>query len=254
MKKYLPTLHEFLKQSLVRSKFPVPTMLFGSPVWTHPQLFNVRLTEPHVMRWINENLSPGKVFFDVGAHQGWMSMVGARRVGAKGRVAAFEPSPPLVEFLSYHKRLNRLTQVDIVSKAVSNRNESAASFQLVADGNSFMNSLSGTDIQELLPENKSVIQVEVITLDVYSREYGLIPNLIKIDTEGSELWVCEGAKRLLAEHHPALIVATHPPWLPKGQTIEDLFDLLKGHGYQIVEAVISKYKGADFGDYLCIAD
>jgi FkbM family methyltransferase len=206
------------------------------------------------MRWIADTLRPGDVFFDVGAHQGWMSMVAARRVGHQGRVVAFEPSPPLVEFLFYHKRLNRLSQVDIIPKAVSNRDEAATPFHLVGDGNSFMNSLSDTDITEIPPEDKSVIEIEAVTLDAYSRQSGLIPHLIKIDTEGSELWVCEGARHLLAQHHPALIIATHPSWLPKGQTIEELFGLLNDLGYRIIDSFISRYKGTDFGDYLCVAD
>jgi FkbM family methyltransferase len=254
MKKRVPTLHQFLKQSLGKFKFPVPKMLFGRPVWTNSRLLSKTLTEPHVMKWIADTLSPGDVFFDVGAHQGWMSMVAARQVGRRGKVAAFEPSPALVEFLSHHKRLNRLSQVDIIAKAVSNRDEAATPFYLVRDGNSFMNCLAGTNITEISPENKSVIEIESITLDVYARQSGLIPDLIKIDTEGSELWVCQGARHLLAQHHPVLIIATHPVWLPKGQTIEELFDLLNDLGYRIVDSVISRYRGTDFGDYLCVAD
>ena len=253
-KKRLPLLHEFLKRSLEQSKYPVPKMLLGTPVWTHSRLWNAKHTEPHVLRWIADTLRPGDVFFDVGAHQGWMSMVAARRVGPKGSVAAFEPSPALVEFLSYHKRVNGFSQISIIPKAVSNRDEAATAFHLVGDGNSFMNSLSGTEIKEVSPGDRSVIQVEAITLDAYSQQSGLIPDLIKIDTEGSELWVCEGARQLLAQHQPVLILATHPLWLPKGQTIEELFDLLNGLGYRIVDSVISRHKGTDFGDYLCVAD
>ena len=37
-----------------------------------------------------------------------------------------------------------------------------------------------------------MIQVEAITLDSWSRQTGLVPAMIKIDTEGAEIWVCEG--------------------------------------------------------------
>jgi hypothetical protein len=116
-----------------------------------------------------------------------------------------------------------------------------------------MNSLTDTGTQELSSQDASVIQVESITLDTFSRQTGLVPSMIKIDAEGAELWICEGAKHLLARHHPALILATHPPWLPQGQKIEDLFNLLNTHGYRIVDSEVSNYKGADFGDYLCVA-
>ncbi|MDE3150099.1 MAG: FkbM family methyltransferase [Acidobacteriota bacterium] len=254
LKKYLPSVHQFLKRSMARTGLPVPKMLLGWPVWTHLHLLNQRLTEPHILRWIADGLRPGDVFFDVGAHQGWMSMVAARRTGHAGRVVAFEPSPPLVEFLFYHKRVNRLPQIDVIPKAVSNRDEVGRLFHLVGDGNSFMNSLSDTQIPEIRPRAKTVIEIETITLDTFSRLSGLVPHLIKIDTEGAELWVCEGAKHLLAHNHPALIIATHPLWLPEGQKIEDLFRLLNDFGYRIVNSEIYKYDGADFGDYLCVAN
>src|SRR5690348_10903654 len=94
LRNHVPRLHQFLKQSLARTRWPVPKMLLGRPVWAHSQLLNQKPTEPHVLRWIANTLRPGDVFFDIGAHQGWMSMVAARRVGLKGRVVAFEPSPP----------------------------------------------------------------------------------------------------------------------------------------------------------------
>ncbi|MBT9331594.1 FkbM family methyltransferase [Paracidobacterium acidisoli] len=254
LRKHVPGLHHFLKETLARTGLPVPKMLLGRPVWTHSQLLNRRLTEPHVFRWIADNLHPGDVFFDVGAHQGWMSIVAARKTGRAGRVVAFEPSPPSVEFLSYHKTVNRLSQLDIIPKAVTNRDDAGIPFYLVGDGNAFMNSLFGTDTPEISARGKSVIEIETITLDTFSRQSGLIPHLIKIDAEGAEIWVCEGAKHLLAHNHPALIIAIHPLWLPEGQKIEDMFKLLSSFGYRIVDSDIYKYNGADFGDYLFVAD
>ncbi|HTF72700.1 MAG TPA: FkbM family methyltransferase [Edaphobacter sp.] len=233
---------------------PVPRLLLGKPVWIHYRLLSFRHNEPHVLRWIVKTLRPGDVCFDVGAHHGWMSMVAARQTGHKGRVVAFEPAPALVEFLSYHKRLNRLPQIEIVPKAVSYRDGSGMPFHLIGDGNSFMNYLSGLNIPENSLRGESSIEVETVTLDTFSRLSGLIPNLIKIDTEGAELWVCQGARHLLATHRPALILATHPLWLPEGQRIEELFELLHDLGYRIVDSVVYEYGNADFGDYLFVAD
>jgi|SRR5271156_666187 len=254
LKKYAPRSHRFLKQSLARTEFPVPKMLLGRLVWTHRSLLNQVQAERHVLRWIVQNLRAGDVFFDVGAHQGWMSLVAARKTGRKGRVVAFEPSPPLIEYLSYHKRVNKLPQMEIVPKAVTNKDAAEVRFSLVGDGNAFMNALVETGGLEGRQEAKTVIPVEAITLDSYSRQTGLIPDLIKIDTEGGEILACEGAKHLFANHHPALIVAVHPLWLPEGQRIEEMFAMLKAYGYRLPESEIRNYKGADFGDYLFVAD
>jgi FkbM family methyltransferase len=228
-------------------------MLWGRPIWTHFQLRNQVVWGDSVLRWISELLQPGDVFFDVGAHHGWMSMVAARRTGRTGRVVAFEPSPSSVDFLRYHKRMNRLAQMEIVPKAVTRADAAATPFNLIGNGDAVMNSL--VEIEEVKSDSRgsTVVQVEAITLDTYSQQTGLVPAMVKIDTEGAELWVCQGARRLLAHSRPTLIIATHPAWLPEGQKIEDLFALLSDYGYRIIASDTMRYKETDFGDYLCIA-
>jgi FkbM family methyltransferase len=253
LKKHTPGLHHLLKRSASRAGLPLPKMLWGRVVWTHVQLQRQIVWGDSVLRWITDYLKPGDTFFDVGAHHGWMSMVAARQTGRNGRVVAFEPSPSSVHFLRYHKRINRLTQMEIVPKAVTKADATGTSFNLVGDGDAVMNSLVEIEEVKSDPRGSTVIQVESISLDSYSQQTGLAPAMIKIDTEGAELWVCEGAKRLLAESHPVLVIATHPTWLPEGQRIEDLFSLLSSYGYRVVASETSRYKEADFGDYLCIA-
>lgn len=244
---------QLLKRGAERTGLPVPKRLFGKPIWTHPRLWNEVVWGDTVLRWITEQLKPGDVFFDVGAHHGWMSMVAARRTGPKGKVVAFEPSPASVDFLRFHKRINRLTRMEIVPKAVTNSDATMTPFHLVGSGDAVMNSLVAIEEAKKDPRGSTVIQVEAITLDSYSQQTGRVPTLIKIDVEGAELLVCEGACRLLAETHPALIVATHPTWLPEGQKIEDLFALLSTCGYRIADSEIQRYQESDFGDYLFIA-
>src|ERR1700678_2031950 len=117
LKRYTPGLHHLLKRGAERTALPLPRMLWGRPIWTHFQLRNQVVWGESVLGWISALLQPGDVFFDVGAHHGWMSMVAARRTGRTGRVVAFEPSPSSVDFLRYHKRMNRLPQMEIVPKA-----------------------------------------------------------------------------------------------------------------------------------------
>jgi FkbM family methyltransferase len=169
-------------------------------------------------------------------------------------VVAFEPSPSSVDFLKYHKRVNRLAQMEIVPKAVSAVDRQRVPFNLVGDGNAVMNSLVEIEEAKNSLRGISAIEVESITLDSYSQRSGLVPAMIKIDCEGSELWVCEGATRLLSEIRPALIIATHPTWLPDGQKIEDLFTMLNDRGYRVAGSEIISYQDTDFGDYLFLAD
>lgn len=254
VKRRAPRLHELLKRFFLRSKFPVFTILNGKFTLTAPKLFSAPPTEPHVLRWIDELLCPGDTFFDVGAHYGWMSMAACHRVGGRGKVVAFEPSPPLVELLQYNKKANRFRQMEIVSKAVADADGRVVPFYLVDRGDSFLNSLVDhrTEPTARLAEHKSTIQVETITLDEFSKITNTHPKAVKIDVEGAELLVLRGSRELLKECRAAFIVSVHPTWLPTGQNVMEVFDLFRVHGYKVAASQVVQYDGADFGDYLLV--
>jgi FkbM family methyltransferase len=190
LKIHAPRLHASLKLALLRAQLPVPKLLRGRLVFVAPQLFGSRPTELHVLKWIDERLRPGDTFYDIGAHYGWMSLLACRRVGAKGMVIAFEPSPPLVKFLLGNKKANRFSQLRIVPKAVADSVEREAPFYLKDQGDSFLNTLVPRVDQN--PANpsfgKSSVPVETTTRDVFCQETQLIPAAVKIDVEGQNYW------------------------------------------------------------------
>ena len=169
LKIHAPRLHASLKLAFLRAQLPVPKLLRGRLVFVAPQLFGSRPTELHVLKWIDERLRPGDTFYDIGAHYGWMSLLACRRVGAKGMVIAFEPSPPLVKFLLGNKKANRFSQLRIVPKAVADSVGRAAPFYLKDEGDSFLNTLVPRLEQNPanLSFNKSTMPVETTTLDVF---------------------------------------------------------------------------------------
>jgi len=59
----------------------------------------------------------------------------------------------------------------------------------------------------------------------------LHPRLIKIDVEGAEWNVLEGAKRTLAGRGADLMLEVHPKWLPAGVAPADVHGLLDRSGY-----------------------
>jgi hypothetical protein len=63
------------------------------------------------LRFLWKTLRPGMVFLDVGAHHGVYSIVAAKKLGHRGTVVAFEPSPTEYRGLRLHVRQNRLSSV-----------------------------------------------------------------------------------------------------------------------------------------------
>jgi hypothetical protein len=66
------------------------------------------LWETQVTQWLQETLSPGQVFVDVGANVGYFTLLGGQLVGPGGRVVAVEAHPGLAELLRRNVIMNGL--------------------------------------------------------------------------------------------------------------------------------------------------
>jgi len=254
IKRHAPGVHDLVKRMYRRSGIPAVKFLDGRLVLVAPQLIGASASEPHVLGWIRGLLKRGDTFFDVGAHQGWMSMVACRRVGAAGKVVAFEPAPPLVECLEYNKKANRLGQMEIVAKAVADEGGRKVPLYVVNRGESYLNSLVFHRTGPLPLEQNNTIEAETISLDEFCERAKLRPDVVKIDVEGAELLVLQGSRRLVEERHTTFVVAVHPCWLPAGQEAAEIFELFRAHGYRMAESAIVPYEGVEFGDYVFAPD
>jgi len=260
LKRKLPSCHGFLKRRAAgwrRAHAPlVPAFrrIRGEFFWIHPRLLTVEThdSEPHIYEWIVNHLPRGGVFFDVGAHYGWLSLKAARHVGRSGRVVAFEPSPVLLEILHYHQRRNRLPQMTIVGSAVSETDAAEARFYLLNGGLSSRNSLTigPPGLPFLDSVEKAATEVPTVKLDSFCGKSGITPDVIKIDVEGSEGMVLRGAASILRRFGPVLVVSTHPYWFPASESAGELFDFLAGCGYRVKDSHVVQFEGYEIGDYL----
>lgn len=161
-------------------------------------------------------LEPGMTFYDLGANVGFYSVLAASVVGSQGRVVAFEPLPRNLGFLQRHVAINGLSQVTVVPSAVAAR-RGTARFTVHERGE--MGQLAATGGME----------VAVTTLDdfVFSGAERP-PDVIKVDVEGAECAVLEGARRTLREVRPRLFIAQHHP-----EIRERCLEILRESDYRI---------------------
>ena len=76
--------------------------------------------------------------------------------------------------------------------------------------------------------------VRTVTLDNYVAQSQFVPNVIKIDVEGSEFLILNGAKKTLREHRPVLIMEFNPLSAnAAGRTISDYIELLRMESYKL---------------------
>ena len=261
LKNHAPRVHSFLGRATRRWRHndpwtAIPRRFCGRWVWLHPQMFGEDLwsQEGHFLfPWIQRYLAPGGVFFDVGAHWGLVSLFATRTAG---KVIAFEASPLHVKTLNYHRKVNGLSDViEVAPCAVTHETTAATPFYLVDGGKSWSNSLTiGDDSTPFIrPEMKTAISAPTISLDDFSCQSGHVPDVIKIDVEGAEQWVIEGAQHTLRTCRPVLIVSIHEFWMPAKQSETTLLNLLFRIGYRIAEDHVSSGNGVQVRDVVAVA-
>lgn len=143
----------------------------------------------------------GTTAFDVGSNVGLFAIVMAAAVGEGGSVVAVEPDPTNVRRLRENLALNSVNNVRIVEAAATNRDGSLL-LHLAQD--SAYNSV-GT-VLHARPSTE-VVGVDGVRLDGIWQDAGQpVVSIMKIDVEGAEIPVLEGARQILAAHHPALLL------------------------------------------------
>ena len=174
--------------------------------------------EPEETAFVESVLKPGDTFVDVGASIGWYTLNAARKVGASGRVYAFEPDPRSVELLRKNVAANGFGNVTVVPKAVSETNGSKKFFLRKTRwaNNSFYDPLANPKVLVLpFVEGSSVenfseeVEIETISLDDYLKDVPV--NVIKMDTEGAEHLVQKGALRTLRNNRGIVVISEFIP-------------------------------------------
>jgi FkbM family methyltransferase len=182
----------------------------GLWLWIEPYLEEKYLTgcpEPSIQEEILHHLRPGGCFYDVGAHIGYYSLLVARLVGEKGRVLAFEPDPTNVAVL--HKNLsgNDLSEVEVFSCAVWSQSGKVM-FQRSGAERAEESSRRGTVVSMGKDLSSSLIEVEAVTLDIFTQDHPP-PTMIKVDVEGAEGEVLQGAQKLISQARPIWLFEVH---------------------------------------------
>ncbi len=158
-----------------------------------------------VLRGLRPYVAKDARCFDVGANIGLYSL-GLSTLSPKGRVFAFEPSPHAVEFLKTNLRRNRADNVNAFATALADH-EGTVSFHDVPffTAGSFTADDEGWLQSDAVGSN--LVRVPCTTLDAFVEDYGVDRvDVVKIDVEGAELAVLQGATRTLAAHRPTVVM------------------------------------------------
>jgi len=177
--------------------------------------------EEHIINFLNRNITENDVFIDVGSNYGWHSLLASKKCK---RVYSFEPQKEICNIQELNIKQNNIKNIELFNIGLGNENTSSfmpcVDYSLTAININFGDqsiSTSGNEIS--IKKLDSIINEKI--------------NYIKIDVQGYEKFVLEGARNLINEYHPILIVEFESFQLAKfSYTASDLFNYLKRLNYK----------------------
>lgn len=185
----------------------------ASQLWIDPD------EREQALRFFRDYLKAGDVVVDVGANIGDTALASAVQVGVTGRVVALEPHPRVFQYLRENVALNHLGQVELLNVAAG---ATPSTGRLSDDRRDDMNRIDA-----------GAIPVPVIRLDDVTHALGTVA-LLKIDVEGYEKFVLEGARALLGRTECVYIEVAESHFAEFGYAVRDVLRLLQDAGLRLL--------------------
>jgi FkbM family methyltransferase len=184
--------------------------------------------DPVTLSAVERLVRPGSTFIDVGANEGYFTVVASRLVGPLGRVLAVEPQARLEAVLARNLALNRCTNVAVIHAAISDRSGTAL-LHLTPDVNNAASGLAAPTRYGL--ETQPTVLMTLA--DLLARAPG-DPPVVKMDIESFEHEAIHGGAALFrAGAVRALILELHAGMLRRrGLDPEAVPRLLRACGYE----------------------
>lgn len=171
--------------------------------------------EKETGRVLTETIQEGDIFFDVGSYIGSYALLASKLVGTKGKVYAFDPDEKANKIIKDNIQKNNLLNIYLEKIALSNKSGNA---MLKAD---LLGLSRSSIVDKINRKNKRKRQVTTTTLDNFCVKHNVVPTGIKIDVEGGERLVLEGAQNTITRHSPWVILEFHGNFMSEVDRIKN---------------------------------
>ena len=181
---------------------------------------------------IIKSLNAGDIFLDIGANEGWFTIISSKIVGPTGYVYSIEPQSRLKTTLIQNMKSNNCTNVYISDAILSSHNGYSEIF-IAPSTNS-----GSSGLYNLLSYSTKKELCVSYTLKRYLQMIGkTMVDVAKVDIEGGEWELISSSADILSKgaiQH--LYLEVHPHILMKlGHTANELEELLKSFKYSITK-------------------
>jgi len=189
--------------------------------------------EPGTVKWLEENIKKGDVFFDIGANVGAYSLIAYAITSGECIVYAFEPSFSTYNALCKNILINKAAgKIIPLNIGLSDQTEIQRFTFYNIEAGSALHCLGSPTSKYLSKVDSLVFQpILTFTLDQLIQEFKLKqPNHIKIDVDGNELLILKGMIATLQEESLKTIIIE----VDKDESsAEKIVNLLTQYGYSI---------------------
>jgi FkbM family methyltransferase len=173
---------------------------------------------------------PGEIAVDIGANIGYTASIMAARVGKAGKVACFEPNPEVYQELEENvknwQEIQGWSHVQLYPVALSDRTGSG--WLEIPQYNRAEAALIDSCARPDRPIAARIYSVALTRFDDFWPGEKPKIGILKIDVEGHEFNVFQGAEQFLSQHLIRDIVFEEHQYYPSNTT-----QCLEQHGYQI---------------------
>ncbi|MGW5352154.1 FkbM family methyltransferase [Streptomyces sp. NPDC004031] len=195
---------------------------------TDGTLFTEGVYEPQETALLRTLFAPGMRVLDAGANVGYFSLLAARHIGPAGVVHAFEPEPVNFRVLRRNVTASGYGNIETWACALSDRSGTQALY--LSRSNLGRHSFAFSNV----PATGAAVDVPTRTLDAFAAD--LLddgpPILLKIDVEGAEGRVLDGAADLLARDAVTVWFELWPEGIANsGGDPDRLLRRLEGYGF-----------------------
>lgn len=198
--------------------YPTPQL---AEMWINPDYSRIE------ERFIGDYLRKGDIVIDVGANIGLITLRCGKIVGSQGAVHSIEAHPRVFRYLQGNIAVNNLKNVTAYNFGVSNARGTLSFTDKMWDE---INSVADqSDIE-------GVISIPSETLDAIVQISGEI-DLLKIDVEGYEKFVFEGAERILQMTQCIFFESNKEHYQHFGYRGIDIYSILRSRKFTILRSV-----------------
>ncbi len=210
--------------------------------------------EPQLVAIAAQYVDPARDAIDIGANVGFYSVMLAHLLQPGQRVLAIEPTSAASNRLRRNLHLNGVAhQVEVFLGAATNRQGSVDIRAIV--GKEEYSTIGSISHPSAVGQPFATETVQATTVDSLVKELSLDPGFVKLDVEGAEHLVLQGASELLQVHRPVILSEASDFLLRQnGSSASQLISILEHHGYTVTDPHDpTRRPGAGaFDDILCI--